>query len=246
MKITIHSNAWGDYKYLRNRALLAISNDVNALIASGVEVNYHLTDYDAENLNLGIVEAAQRTCEEKDHVVFYLPPDTLFSEGSLVSLIHHYGDEPVHVAVPHLRVDRERENFSLPCAHEEMVKQAWDILHYTARLSKYGIEPSVRHKGITLRRTGMEHAIPTIYYCNFDRADAIWLADYYTRKYLWDNQWTANCFSRGKLRIVGSASMACCFETTNAADNHPDAVEGARFDRTAMHNCACRCMTYVY
>jgi hypothetical protein len=198
--------------------------------------------------NAGLFQVIDETCNDPEQTVFFLPPDTIFSEDSLYNLYKEFAGEMVNVAIPHLRIIREKCNFKLPMMKNQLVEESFKILHYSAEYSKKEQIDNVWHKGIYLRKHTMNHCLPTMYSCNFIPEDKDLMRKVASNKYFWDSEYLAACYENRRLRILGSAALACCFELTGEMENRAALVRG----RTEWHNRAehrftgCGLCTYTY
>lgn len=221
-KITIFSTFWGDYERLFNEyALKSVKPSIEKLNDAGVDI-----DFDVGADPIRILGLLDKTCNNPNHYVFFMPPDTIFSQWSLYNLYSEFRHDRANVAIPHMRINREQANINIPCGREEFNAQCLPILHYSAIYSENECVDNLWYKGIYRRERSFSHCLPTIYWCNFIPEDRPVFGFLQNNKYFWDNQWLEYCYEARRMRIVGSGEIAGCYEMTGKDENHAKLVRG--------------------
>lgn len=241
MKILIFSNAWDSYVELRSKYVEPVIKRVKRISTDEIETRF--TD-DSDD----IFQAAQY-CFKHDIIMVYIPPDTFMPFESVLNLIE-LAKEGKHIAIPHLRVNRETYEPDVQCGNERSCRYAFEHLHYTAKMS-FPSQSNLWHKGIHIRELPgaivFTHALPTIYACKFNANDIECLSRNIDYKYLWDNQFMHNTLNQGRLRIVGSSDICCAFETTKTNENLPPTRPNAtdEYQVVRSENRACQMTMYT-
>lgn len=225
-KILFYSNAWGDYIDLRKRLVEPVVKRVISLSTDNCRTCY------SEEDDIGYLHSTASWCFQNDHIMIMIPPDTFIPAESILNLIE-LAKEGRHIAIPHLRVNRETFIPDKDWTNVKACAEAAKNLHHTAELSKEK-RINLWRKGIRIRELPDQlvftHALPTIYACKFDISDIKCLKDNLNYKYVWDNQFLHNAFNTNRLRIIGSSDTCCAFETTKKDENLPQALETPKDD----------------
>ena len=213
-KIIFYSNCWGDLRSFRDRYVTPV---IHKVINQLPDYSFNIMFNEKVNEYCDVTNAAIE-CYKQNAAMFFVPPDTIFSIETIVNIITMFNEENIHIAIPHLRINRESFNHDIFNTNKELCSYAIKYLHSSAEYSRKVHTENLCHMGITIRDNGksliLNHSLPTIYYCNFDKSDIEVLRVEAQNKYAWDSKFLAHVYKMNRVRVVGSSDFACCFETT--------------------------------
>lgn len=187
-------------------------------------------------------------CLQHDQAMMIAPPDTIFADGTIGTLMQLGQRRGVVIAVPHVRctpsflevVDGQLDN-------ARMVNIAWNNLHQTWTHAELGHpENNSWWGGVSWERIKssdlimVQHRLPTAYYVNVLQSDLDWYLDQ-SQVGVYDHLWPAKLVDEERQRVVASSDAAFIVELTMPDDNHPppttsDPLEPDRFWRQELHN----------
>ncbi len=184
------------------------------------------------------------------------PPDTIFSEGSIDTLLAEGEPSGRCVAVAHPRVHpsildhiTERD----PVSGDQFVSHTFKNLHRTWSDAEIGRDMVNSYTGgVSWRKlpNGMIsvcHRLPTIYLANLQATDLT----FFTHPKpgvqqsfgYWDHQWPSELTNCGRQRLIGSSDAAFIVELTEPDENIPmvrpaNPWDPTAFSRSEPHNLA--------
>ncbi len=177
------------------------------------------------------------------------PPDTVFSEGSIPTLIETGAPVGTCIAVAHPRVHPsfldhvvEKEDMH----GSAMVKIAFqpEHLHRTWVDAEVGREmvnsyvAGVSWRKLSSHMIAVSHRLPTVYLANFTPADLNFFMHPKQGQPqsfgFWDHQWPSELTNSGRQRVIGSSDAACVVEITEPTNNIPPVRHANPFDPSAF------------
>lgn len=199
----------------------------------------------------------------QDHSkVLMAPPDTIFSDGSIDSLMIAGKQHGTCVAVPHIRVS--------PSIFGGIKDQALSGAELTTLALKHGhrawTEAEDGHPnqnsfvgGISWRRlsnklVAMTHRLPTVYLADFQPSDISFFQQPHDNLPptfgCYDHVWPCTLIEQQRQRVLGSSDAACIVEVTKEDLNVPPTVtvnphEPDAFWRNQLHNQINRQYLYI-
>ena len=177
------------------------------------------------------------------------PPDTVFSEGSIQTLIEVGHPQGTCVAVAHPRVHPSlltEINDKEPLAGGHMCRLSFlqENLHRTWVDAEVGREMVNSYiAGVSWRRINpsiiaVSHRLPTVYLANFTAADLTYFMHPKRGRPqsfgYWDHDWPSELTNHGRQRVIGSSDAAFVVEITKPQDNIPPVRHANEFDPTAF------------
>ena len=211
--------------------------------------------FDKGNVNmLGALMNEMRACLLEKSQLLVCPPDTIFSEGSIKTLLTYGEQEGTCVAVPHPRVTTQIMDHltTEPMKTAKLVDLALNKCpHKCWSLSDQDMPLSAVHQGgIAWQKHGENlwtvcHRLPTTYLANFIDDDR----RFFSRNYkadspnygFWDWAWPSILFEAERVRTIGSSDLAFIAEVTDEWKNVPsvrlrDRYRPDSFFRDEPHN----------
>jgi hypothetical protein len=255
-KISIATVAYGQkyLDYYNQLALPSVQADIIKLREDGWEVS--ITLY--ENF-LSMIEG------ETDHgregfYTFMLPPDTVWSYGSLYNLAMMSEHLDVAIAVPHFRVS-DTFKCALPVSPDTLLRISMSHPHKTFIESFDTLPENQCHYGYSLRwitkdLLTMRHNMPSIAMVRLNPRDAEMFLNYpFLEKdgifiepcTQWDRGFLNKVVEENRLKVIGSSDMATCVELTDADITNEKRVNNFN-DKHCFGNPEhdlCRSMVYV-
>lgn len=185
-------------------------------------------------------------CLKSNERLLFVPPDTVFSDGSINSLMKIGREPKTCVAVAHPRVLPDfllnlKQAIGKP---NELVNLAWKNLHQSWSDAEVG-HPRQNSfiGGVKWERLGFDlysitHHLPTVYFADFTEEDLMYFKTQ-TSFGCYDHTWPADILIRQhRQRYVGSSEAAFICEITHREKNIPPVKEGNTdsFWREHAHN----------
>ncbi len=166
-------------------------------------------------------------CFSNKEAMILAPPDSMFGDGSIPSIIAVGSRKGICVAVPHVRVtprilaetDAHRSNASLVEASWRHLHRTWLEADATRELTNtYG-------GGVSWHKIGpnifaVTHMLPTVYYANFIETDILWWGALKAVG-AWDHHWPSKLVAEKRQRVIGSSDAAFIAEVTPEFANIP-------------------------
>ncbi len=193
--------------------------------------------------------ASMHECLSDGSQFLMAPPDTVFSDGSIPSLIESGQSAGSCIAVAHPRVhpsilNHIAENEPATGAHMISLSFSPEHLHRTWSESEVGREMVNSYiSGVSWRRlsSGMiavTHRLPTVYLANFVSSDLnFFMHPKHNQPHnfgFWDHQWPSELTNHGRQRVIGSSDAACIVELTEPTNNIPPLRNANPFDPSAF------------
>ena len=206
-----------------------------------------------------------RKCLDDKCPMLTAPPDTIFSDGSIPTLLEFGKQKDTCVAVPHPRVKPDIMGWlnETPPANDALVTMALEqFAHDAWTAADPSLALSACHVGGILQRKispglwALQHRLPTIYLSNFTDDDRRYFAQTYMGQPIqygcWDHEWPGEMvIPKERQRLLGSSDLAFICEVTNPWSNTPpitmtNPVEPDSFHRSELHNKINRCYVSVF
>jgi hypothetical protein len=165
-------------------------------------------------------------CIAEDASLLFVPPDTIFGDGTIPNLIS-LGDFPrVCVSVGSVRVlPQILDAVSVPLENAQLVRLAWEHLHSTWVEAEMGREiVNSWRGGVAWKKLGegmyaVQHRLPSPWLVNPMPSDVSWLRAKGSIG-AWDHEWPAKLVNEGRQRLVGSSDIAFMVEITPAEESN--------------------------
>lgn len=193
--------------------------------------------------------SAMHECLSDGSQFLMAPPDTLFSEDSIPTLIEAGEPQGTCIAVAHPRVHpsilshlTEKE----PMHGARMVSLSFQSEHLHRTWSDCEVGKAMVNSyvsGVSWRRFGsnliaVAHRLPTVYLANFVAEDLNFFLHPKRGQPqnfgYWDHQWPSELTNHGRQRIIGSSDAAFIVELTAPLDNIPPLRNANPFDPSAF------------
>lgn len=192
-------------------------------------------------------------CIKDEAKLLMAPPDTIFSEGTINSLLVSGRQKGTCVAVPHPRVNPSifGQIKSTPLSGADLTSLAMAHGHRAWLEAEMGHPTQNSYVGgiawqrLSSKIISVQHRLPTIYLAEFVPSDI----EFYRKPHdnlaptfgYWDHTWPSELISQGRWRMVGSSDAACILEVTkndlNVPPPHPmDPSEPDAYWRKMPHN----------
>lgn len=185
-------------------------------------------------------------CLKANERLLFLPPDTVFSDGTVAALLKTGREPKTCVAVAHPRVLPE---FLLSLkastgAPEELVNLAWENLHQSWSDAEVGhprqnsFIGGVKWEELSPKLYSVTHHLPTVYLADFTEEDL----QYFKLQVsfgCYDHTWPSDILLRQvRQRLLGSSDAAFICEITHREKNIPPVKPGDTdlFWREHPHN----------
>ncbi len=185
--------------------------------------------------HLGCMMKVMQKCLLDKIPMLTAPPDTIFSEGSIDTLMAYGTQRDTCVAVPHPRVSSDimSDLTSTPPTNAELVSLALKKhTHKAWTSSNKKLDVSACFRGgiaweqIDENLTAVQHRIPTVYYSNFNDNDRKFFSGKHDGQSIqygeWDWKWPAtHVIPQQRMRLIGSSDAAFICEMTQPWSNVP-------------------------
>ena len=229
---------------------------------TGVE-NYEVTELSVEldgghpdigAILLGQFKSEISRCLETNSRLLIAPPDSIFGDGTIPSLLSTANQEGVCVAVPHPRTlpsifeypSRYCESLKETLTNSELVTETFNNLHRTWSEAEVGFDRINSYVGGVCWRKinkglySVQHRLPTNYLLHFIPSDL----QFFEKQICFgaiDHLWPTKLIQEERERVVGSSDVAFICEVTDPKQNIPPnypykKAEPDRFWRSAPHN----------
>lgn len=200
-------------------------------------------------------------CLSENAKLLMAPPDTIFSDGTINTLLIAGKQKGLCVAVPHPRVIASIfGGMRDPMSGAELTTLALKHGHAAWNLAEIG-HPQQNSfiGGIAWQRIGpklisVTHRLPTVYLADFLPSDL----EFFKKSHdnlpptfgCFDHAWPSDLLAQGRQRMIGSSDAACILEVTAAGLNvppeHPmNPDEPDAFWRRMPHNLIQRQYLYI-
>lgn len=241
---------------------------IQACKRTGIE-NYELTELshpkdgtvtlegghpDIGAILLGQFKNEIRRCIDTNSRLLLAPPDSIFGDGTIPSLLRLGSQEGVCIAVPHPRVvptifeypSRFCESLKETLTNAELVTETFNNLHRTWSEAELGFDKinsyvgGVCWKKITSGVFSVQHRLPTNYLLHFIPSDLQFFEQQICFGSI-DHLWPSKLIKEERERVAGSSDLAFICEVTEPHQNVPPSYpymkkEADRFWRNADHN----------
>ncbi len=193
-----------------------------------------------------------RDCIASGRPLLMAPPDTIFSDGTIPTLLNMGQDRGACISFAHVRV---LPGFLDDLDKDRMVSRAWEYLHPNwveaeACLPQSGsFYSGLSWRFLSDKLIGVQHRLPTVFYANFTPSD---FGAFSTGPLnAWDTYWPSSLFEQGRLRYVGSSDAAFAVELTERTTHgqslmQADLQEPDKYHMTEPHNFVNRCMVSIF
>lgn len=169
-----------------------------------------------------------RDCAEQGDQMLVCPPDTIFGEGTMETIMTMAREPKVVVSAVPVRVNQDfmDEFFSSPYENSELVTLAWKHLHATWRDANIHLPRNnsfaggVSWKKVGEKLVAVTHLLPTPFYVDPTPSDAEWFRQY-GMPGAFDHLWPAKIVDEGRQRFIGSSDAAFAVEITESDKNIP-------------------------
>lgn len=218
------------------------------LVFSGLKVNIkstsHLRAFIDQHQSAMCFQIAE--CLKSKERLLFVPPDTVFSDGSIQALMNAGEEEKSCVAVAHPRVLPEfisqlRFTSGKP---SELVNLAWANLHQSWTDAEIGhprqnsFIGGVRWKKREEKEYSVSHHLPTTYLADFTEEDLMYFKTCVSFGN-YDHSWPSDILLRqNRIKYITSSDKSFICEITHREKNIPP-VKGddpSKFWRTNPHN----------
>lgn len=195
-------------------------------------------------------------CLKAKERLLFVPPDTVFANGSVPAMMKAGREPKSCVAVAHPRVLPEflPEMLGHSGDPEHLVYTAWKNLHQSWSDAEVGhprqnsFEGGVRWEELSENLYSITHHLPTVYFADFTEEDAM-----YFKTCIgfgnWDHLWPSDILIRQvRQRFIGSSDAAFICEITQREKNIPHVKAGNPdlFWREHPHNLHNRQTNVIY
>ncbi len=239
---------------------------------TGIE-NYEVThfagDMDGPHPDIGAIllthfRSEIGRCLDQNARLLIAPPDSLFGDGTIRSLLLAGNQPGVCVAVPHPRVlpsifeypSRLCESLKDTLTNAELVTETWNNLHRTWSEAEVGFDKINSYVGGVCWRTiskglySVQHRLPTNYLIHFQPDDL----QFFEKQICFgsiDHLWPSKLIQEQRERVIGSSDVAFICEITDPNQNIPPAYpyiksEPDKFWRSAPHNAFFRQVNVIF
>lgn len=176
-----------------------------------------------------------KKCIENNEKMVLLPPDTLFSRGSIKNIIEMSERYGKCVAIAHPRVTPD---FRVPTndAATMVTATMGKYMHRSWKDAEVGHPRNnsfiggVEWKEIADKLYAVKHRLPTVYCAHFTNDDL----EYFTNSIsfgVYDHEWPAKVLiERDRYRLAGSSDAGFCVEKTDETKNIPPVDPRGRDD----------------
>ncbi len=193
--------------------------------------------------------ASMHECLSDGSQFLMAPPDTVFSDGSIPSLLSAGQPTGSCVAVAHPRVHPSVLSCVLenqPMTGAEMVSLSFqpEHLHRTWSEAEVGREmvnsyiSGVSWKRMSSGLIAVTHRLPTVYLANLTSPDLNFFMhpkNGHPHNFgYWDHQWPSELTNTGRQRVIGSSDAAFIVELTESTNNIPPLRNANPFDPSAF------------
>ncbi len=194
--------------------------------------------------------------------VIMAPPDTIFADGSVDSLIVAGRQLGTCVAVPHIRVspsifggikDTPLTGAELTTIALKHGHRAWTEAE-DGHAKQNSFVGGISWRRLSNKLIAMTHRLPTVYLANFLASDMSFFKQPHDNLAptfgCYDHAWPAALIEQERQRVLGSTDAACIVEVTKEDLNVPPSVsvnpyEPDAFWRNQMHNKINRQYLYI-
>lgn len=183
-------------------------------------------------------------CLLSDSQFLMAPPDTVFADGSIASMLRCATQPKTVVGVAHVRVNPTFLDSMPYLTPAPMVTHAWEHLHKSwiyAEESEYAnsFTGGVSWRYLNPSTIAVQHRLPTPYLVNFKYADLEYFS--HERFSVWDHEWPTLLVHHERWRYIGSSDAAFIAEVTDQDKNIPPPGylppdETDAFHRDLIHN----------
>jgi hypothetical protein len=246
-KLIIHQIAWDELyrRMLFDYSIPSLVNDVERLIAAGVEVewivhtdNNSKKEYDRVKIDyrsfndtihffnntIAIATQAQR----QGAYLALISPDNIFGKNSLYNayMLARHKDTSIAIAHPRALAEEFMKKFppGLTYTNRELVSivMSEDLMHPALRFAFDDLDSSFTNQGISIRRMGKNtygvvHTLPSGVIFKFNESDI---------KYLTGGSWgeidrglNIKLFAEKRIKLVGCSDMCFFIELTRPTHN---------------------------
>lgn len=184
-------------------------------------------------------------CLHTNYPFLMAPPDTVFSNGAIPSLIQAGANRRTVVGMVHVRVNPSFLEPPLPfMTGAQLVSRAWKHLHASWQWAKVSKAPNsfvggVSWKFISEHLIAVQHRLPTPYLVNISPSDI----EYFSHEQFsaWDHEWPTKLVNEQRWRYIASSDAAFAVEITDEHSNcaAPHWLDGGppdEFGRDLEHN----------
>lgn len=219
-----------------------------------IELKQKVLDHGQVDL-LACMMQTMKMCLLEKVPMLTAPPDTIFSDGSVDTILEYGQQEHTCVAVPHPRVlpDIMHDLTEITPSNGELVTLALEKYPHQCWVTAQMALPvsGVNVGGVCWQRLGeklyaVQHRLPTVYLSNFTDDDRKFFSKSYkniAQQYgMWDHEWPgAELMPRERIRTIGSSDLAFIVECTEHWKNIPtqrvnNVEERDAFHRDEYHN----------
>ncbi len=169
-------------------------------------------------------------CLKNNKKMLFVPPDTLFGDGSVRGMLNSAREKNSCVVLPHPRVlpdiFKEKIAFQLGLDNPSLVSLAWRHLHRSWSDAKVGhplrnsFVGGVSWDEISTGLYTVKHMLPTVYLANFMPEDLVYFQT--TGSFgSYDHLWPQELVAQGRQRYVASSDVAFAVEITEKDKNIP-------------------------
>lgn len=176
------------------------------------------------------------------------PPDTIFGDGTIPTLLATGKEAHLCVAVAHPRVTPSIFSQFKPSremSNAELVTAAWKHLHPSWTQAEAGLQQTnsfvggVSWRKLAHNLVSVTHRLPTVYLADFVPSDLTFFQQPHDGLPptfgVWDHGWPGHCLIPSqRQRIVGGSDAAFIVELTDEDKNVPPTLNGNPFEPDAF------------
>lgn len=179
-------------------------------------------------LHNALLDCIYEAASEGDAILI-APPDTIFGEQSVETLMALHKEPKIVIAAAPVRVNDDFwDEFNGERAHPnaELVSMAWRHLHSTWANANIALPKTNSFAGgVSWKKIGdnlysVTHLLPTPFLCDVAPSDAEWFRRYGAPG-SFDHIWPAKLVNEGRQRFIGSSDGAFIVEVTMKDQNIP-------------------------
>lgn len=265
MSLRLYTVAYGD-KYLdwfkrgllpslyfsKNRLALENANTTWVLITDKEEA-FHRAQELFPNIKIECylprrpeqdIQSEIENCLRTKSPFLMAPPDTIFSNGAIPTLIEAGRQPKTVVGMVHTRVNPSFLDAIPSMTGAQLVSRAWEHLHRSWKWSEVKEFTNSNVGGVSWKKLSshlvqVQHRLPTPYLVNFKPSDL----EYFRHEQfsVWDHEWPTKLVNEERWRYIGSSDAAYAVEVTEermncAASEYTDPNEPDVFGRELSHN----------
>ena len=193
-----------------------------------IMVKHQPPEWAGQFLHSALLDCIYDAASDGDAIMI-APPDTIFGEQSVETLLALHKEPKIVIAAAPVRVNDDfLEEFNGEIIHHnaELVTMAWKYLHPTWSEANIALPKTnsfaggVSWKKIGNKLYSVTHLLPTPFLCDVSPSDAEWFRRYGAPG-SFDHIWPSKLVDEGRQRFIGSSDGAFMVEVTPKNQNIP-------------------------